>query len=1571
MSSLFTSDADLLTYLLEEEGIEVSQRIPRRDSDAGSPLSFSQQRLWFLQNLEPDSPAYNLPRAFRLRGVLNVAALQQSFSEIVRRHEVLRTSFVTVDGEAIQIVNPAQPIHIAKEDLSGLSPANRDDRVQQLAVEEAQVPFDLSGAPLIRLQLLRLAQHEHVLLLTMHHIVSDEWSAGIFIREIGALYQSFVRGTASPLPELPIQYADYAEWQSGWLKSEQAAEQLAYWKKQLAGELPLLELTTDRKRPPVQTFNGASRSLLMGHGVYEGVNKLSRDENATQFMTLFAAFALLLHRYSGQQDILVGSPIAGREHPELEGLIGFFVNTLVLRVDFSSDPTFKDLLKQVREVALGAYANQGLPFEFLVHELQPERSLSHTPLFQIIFATRTQQTETQQTPGIDLQLQPLHFGAEHAKFDIFLSVDDTGRDLNANLIYNADLFDGATIERLLRHFRTLLENAMANPDLPVASLSFVTEEEQHQLLIEWNDTSRHYPSDLCIHQLFERQVELRPDAIAVVCNEEQLTYAELNRRANQLAHYLLEQGVSTEVKAGLCIQRSIEMMVALLAILKAGAAYVPLDPELPPHRLSFLIEDSGVEVILVSGDPVQPLLESAARVLRLDQAQEVIARQSTVNPNRQVHPDNLAYVMYTSASTGRPKGVGVAHRSVLRLVCEANYVELDETQCTLQLAPLAFDASTFEIWAALLLGGCCVLYPEPRATASELRQTIEKHGVRTMWLTASLYNAIVDEMPEALIGLEQLLIGGEALSVAHVQKGNEHLPKTQIINGYGPTETTTFACCYRIPRDVQWRGGVPIGKPISNSKAYVLDAQLNIMPVGLTGELYLSGDGLARGYLNHADLTAERFVPDPFSSQPGSRLYRTGDLVRYLPDGNIEFLGRIDTQVKLRGFRIELNEIEAALTEHSSVLEAIVLAHADERQDKRLVAYLVCDREHEPSVAELRSYLRERLPEYMVPSFFVMLDAMPLTPNGKADRRALPAPELARPESEDTFVAPRSVLEEMVAQIWSDVLGIVRIGVYDNFFELGGHSLLATTTVTRLRDVLKVDLPLRAIFEGPTVSELSEFIEAAQRAGRDLSLPPLVRVPREQPLPLSFAQERLWFNDQLMPGGNAAYNVQIAVQLQGRLDADALEAALNKLVQRHESLRTNLSIVDGRPVQVIAPESAVSLTLQHVSDEAEVLRLATTATQQPFDLSSDALLRPFLFRLHDDSHILLLVIHHIVCDAWSLGVMIQELAATYEACREGREPVLAELPIQYADYAKWQRDWLTGEQLEKHLAYWRRTLANARELQLKTDRPRPAIQSFRGAHRAFTLPADLSASLRDLSKREDVTLYMIMLSAFKALLHYYSESEEIVVGTDVANRSRVETEGLIGFLANQLVLRTSLAGDPTFSEILSRVREVSLEAFVHQDSPFDEVVKALSPERSLNRNPLFQVVFGFSNTSPPVVTLPELTIRGLEIEKGTAIVDLNLYLTDTPQGINGMLRYSTDLFDSATIERLREHYEQLLVHVVVHPDTRLSTLCELLAAADRARQRQTAADLRNSTRQRFQNLMGKMGAGNRAANDHH
>ena len=1038
--------------------------------------SFAQQRLWFLDQLEPESPLYNIPQAFRMSGALNLAALRQTFEAIVARHEALRTTFSAIEGIPMQCIAEKESISLPVVDLTGLPKADREGEITRLVAEESRRPFDLARGPLLRVTLLRLGDEEHILLLTMHHIVSDGWSMGILVQEMASLYEAFSHRTIPSLPALPIQYADFAEWQREWLQGEVLETQTSYWKKQLGGNLPFAAVPADHPRPMIQTYRGKRKAFAVSKSLHEALKALSQREGVTLFMTLLAAFQALLHRYTGQDDIIVGSPIANRNRLEIEGLIGFFVNTLVLRTDLSGNPTFRELLVRVREVALGAYVHQDLPFEKLVEELHVPRDLSYNPLFQVMFILQNAPLEPLQLSG--LTLSPLVVDTDTAKFDVTLELAEGPGGLTSSIEYNTDLFDSDTIERMAGHFQTLLEGIVANPDARVSELPLLTEAERHQLLVDWNKTETDYPRDKCIHELFEAQVERTPDANALVFEGKQLTYGELNRRANQLAHYLRKLGVGPEVLVGICMERSLEMVVGLLGILKAGGAYVPLDPAYPKERLAFMMEETGISVLLTQRRMTPVIPACTLRMLCLDSDWDAVAGEDGENMPAWSRAETLAYVVYTSGSTGTPKGVEVIHRGVVRLVVRTNYATLDGKETFLQLAPISFDASTFELWAPLLNGATCVVYSTDVPSAHQLAEVIRRHSVSTLWLTASLFNAVIDEDPRALQGVSQLLIGGEQLSAPHVRRAHEGLPRTQIINGYGPTENTTFTCCYSIPqRFAHDTTMIPLGRPIANTKVYILDKHLQPVPVGVPGELYTGGDGLARGYLNHPELTAEKFIPDPFSAVPGARLYRTGDLARYLPDGNIEFLGRIDHQVKIRGFRIELGEIESVLGQHPGVRQATVLAREDEAGDKRLVAYVVPASEAPPTIRELRRYLGQKLPEYMIPSLFVSLNTLPLTPNGKVDRHALPAPEHTRPELEETYAAPRTPVEQSLAEIWANVLGLEQVGVSDNFFELGGHSLMAVQLFARIRKWAGIDLPLAILFRSPTIKALAEVLD--------------------------------------------------------------------------------------------------------------------------------------------------------------------------------------------------------------------------------------------------------------------------------------------------------------------------------------------------------------------------------------------------------------------------------------------------------------------------------------------------------------
>jgi amino acid adenylation domain-containing protein len=1049
--------------------------------NAELPVSFAQQRLWLLNQLEPGSPAYNQLKVLRLEGTPDVEALKKALDGIVARHEVLRTTFTVVDGGTpVQLVGNNWSVDLRLVDLSEYPHVEQEAELQRQIDEIRERPFDLSRDLMLRATLLRLREQEHVLLLSTHHIAFDAWSIGVLFREFGALYEGFCTGKPSTLPELPIQYADYAVWQRQWLQGEILETQLAYWKNQLS-DVPVLELPTDRPRPPVQSYRSAKQYLALSKALSDQLQDLSRKEGVTLFMTLLAAFQTLLHRYTGQDDIAVGSPIAGRTRPEIEPLIGFFVNTLVLRNDLSGNPTFRELLARVRKVAVDAYEHQDIPFEKLVEELNPDRDLYRTPLFQVMFVFQNAPTSAVELPGLAVTLVQANIGT--VKFDLILSIIDESGASKACFEYNTDLFEEATIRRMLGHFQTLLEGVVKDADQPIADLPILTEAERHQLLVEWNDTQKDYPKDECIHEFFEAQVERSPGDVAVIFEDKQLTYQELNREANQLASYLKNLGVGYEALVGIYVERSLEMAVAVLAVLKAGGAYVPLDPLYPKERLAFMLEDSQVKVVLTQKSLVDALPTHSGQVVCLDTAWPTIARDKEDHVARAAIAENLAYVIYTSGSTGRPKAVAMPHGALSNLIAwQVHNLRRQETSRTLQFTSLSFDVSFQEIFTTWCSGGTLVIPSESvRQDVNSLLRFIADKKIDRIFLPFVALQQLAEASSgqnELAESLREIITAGEQLHVTpHIVGLFSQLRDCYVYNQYGPSESHVVSAFTLSDTAEGWPILPPIGRPIDNTEIYLLDHRHRPVPVGVPGELYIGGAGLARGYLNHPDLTAEKFIPNPFSTDPGARLYATGDLSRYLPDGNIEFLGRIDHQVKIRGYRVELGEIEAVLRQHPAVSTAVVITTGESPAEKRLVAYVVTNKVGALGAADLRKFLKDRLPDYMMPSFFVMLDEMPLTPSGKVNRRALPAPDQSRPELDETFVAPRTPIEQALAEIWAEILKLEQIGIHDNFFELGGHSLLATRLISRVRDAFQVDLALRMIFEAPTVAELALRIE--------------------------------------------------------------------------------------------------------------------------------------------------------------------------------------------------------------------------------------------------------------------------------------------------------------------------------------------------------------------------------------------------------------------------------------------------------------------------------------------------------------
>ncbi len=1508
------------------------ERVPR---GGALPASFAQQRLWLVDRLEPGSPAYNLPFALRMRGALDTAALRASLDALVRRHEALRTTFAEQGGVPVQVVHPAAPVALRELDLRGPPDTERDAEAERLASGEALLPFDLARGPLLRSTLLRVGEDEHVLLFTLHHVVSDGWSMQVLVREVSALYAAYARGEEPALPELPVQYADYAVWQRGWLAGEVLEEQVGWWRERLAGAPPLLEVPVDRPRAAGRGAGAGTYALTLPPAASRGLRALSRSAGTTLFMTVLAGWQALLARYAGQDDVVVGTPVSGRTRAELEGLIGFFVNMLPLRADLSGDPAWSELLGRTRAAALGAFDHQELPFERLVEELGAGRSLAHTPVFQATFALNRSGAEQKLALG-SLDLASFESGAGAAKFDLELTVTDEPDTLEATLVYREALFDAATAERMAGHLATLLEAMAADPRRRLSEVPLLRGAERARVLETWNATAAVLPH-ACVHELFSAQAARTPHAVALVSGDAALTYAELDRAANQLAHLLRRRGVGPDARVGVCLERGPEMVIALLAVLKAGGAYAMLDPGLPPARLALLLDDLAAPVVL-SRAPLRGRLPGELDVLCVDAERERIGREPDTAPAVRITPEHLCYVIYTSGSSGLPKGTEVPHRAIPGFFRGADYARFDRDTVVLQHSSVSWDALTLELWPALLTGGRCVLYAGQSLDPEELAREVERHGVTTLWLTAALFNLVVDTRPELLDAVRQVMTGGEAVSAAHLRRARERSPGLRLVNGYGPSECTVFTSCHVVGGEVAG-GEVPIGRPVGDRRVYVLDAWGEPVPVGVPGELHVGGPGVARGYLGQPALTAEKFVPDAFGGEPGARLYGSGDRVRWLATGELEFLGRVDAQVKIRGFRIEPGEIEAVLLEHPDVGEAAVTVREDEPGERRLAAYVVARAGVEIHGAELRAYLRERLPEHLVPAAFVALDSLPLTPNGKLDRRALPAPEYG--SAADRYVAPRTPTEEVLAGIWREVLGTGRVGVDDGFFELGGHSLLATQVVSRVRQAFGVEVPLRALFEAPTVAGLAARIEALPGAGTSAA-PAIERAPRDGALPLSFAQQRLWVVDRIEPG-SAAYNLPYALRLRGALDLAALRASLDALVRRHETLRTTFQERDGVPVQFVHPAAPVALWeldlrgLSGAGRDAEAGRLAAEESMLPFDLARGPLLRSTLLRLADEDHVLCFTLHHVVTDGWSMDVLVGEVSALYAAFSRGESPGLPELPVQYADFAVWQREWLSGEVLDEQIGFWKEQLGGAPPLlEIAVDRPRSAAQGTRAGVHRFALPDAVAAGLRALSRREGTTLFMTLLAAWQTLLGRYAGQEDVVVGTPIAGRTRTELEGLIGFFVNMLAVRGDLAGDPTWTELLGRVQERALGAYAHQELPFERLVDELAVERSLAHAPVFQAIFALDRAG---ARDERLTLGGVRLEPfgggpEETKFDLSLRMLDDEEGLSGALLYRAALFEAGTAARMAGHLETLLESMAAHPGQRLSEV-PLLRGAER------------------------------------
>jgi amino acid adenylation domain-containing protein len=1514
-------------------------------ASAAYRLSPEQARLWLLQQ---DGGAYHAQCAVLLKGNLRVDVLKRALRLVVGRHEILRTIFQSVPGMRVpvQVVTEDDEPSFREVEFRDSDGASEAALVEKICRDEIAPAVDSERGARLRAALAEVGPGRRLLVLTVPSMCADATSLHNLMCEVARGYAE-AAGAGAAFNQEAVQYVQFSEWQNELLEDEESAGR-DWWRqrreasrdgdgREAALVLPLEGVALDAEAcaaaEPARPRRGHVERRL-DEADADALKRMAGVEDVGAEVLLLACWQVLLWRLSGRTRFPVRVSRGGRVYEEMQDALGLYSKWPRVQFHIEENFSFREVSERTRKAV--AQADEWLEHYF------PEDEEGASPAgvaAQDIGFEFGEWPEAQEAAGVSFALLRQHSVTERLKLK--LGCVSAPRFTSFEFDYDASFYGADAAGLLADQFLTLLRGLLRNPGAAVRDARLLGEAERRRLLYEWNDTRDEWPAGKCLHELFEEQAARTPDRAAVVYGAARLTYRELDERANQLAHRLQQAGVGAESLVAIYLERSVELLVAVFGILKAGGAYVPLDPGQPAHRLSLILEDAGLAAVLTQEHLKQRLADGLANVICLDDGGDGVGRQGVQRPRAAVGEGNTAYVIYTSGSTGQPKGVSICHRSVVNLARALGRIVYAGVQEPLRVsvnAPLAFDSSVKQV--VQLLGGhtLYVVPEEIRPDGDELLKFIRGHRLEVLDCTPSQLRLLL----EAGLGAEGAaapslaLIGGEAIDEALWETLCGQVG-TAFYNVYGPTECTVDATAGRVARPPRPR----IGRPLANVQVYVLDDKLAPVPIGVSGEIYIGGEGVARGYFKRPGLTAERFVPHPFGDSAGARLYRTGDRGRFLPGGELECAGRVDYQVKLRGYRVELGEIEAALVEHEAVREAVMLVREDRPGDHRLVAYVVAGRDAAPQLGELREYLREKLPEYMLPSAIVPLKAFPLTRNGKVDRFALPAPDAALAEAGGLFVAPRTPVEEVVAGIWAQLFRVKQVSTQANFFELGGHSLLVTQVISRVRKVFRVEVPVRSLFEAPTVAALAAQVEAEMRAGRGQQSAPIERVSRESPPPASFAQQRLWFLHELTPG-SPAYQLHVSLRLKGALDVAVLEQTFTEVVRRHEILRTTFATADGQLVQVIADARPFELPLVDLSDrpaderEPEARRLASEEARRPFDLKRDPVMRVTLWRLAPEEHIVGLTMHHVASDEWSMNVLVRESLRLYEAFSEGHPSPLQPLPVQYADYAVWQRGRLQGERLAAELDYWKRQLGDGPyALNLPTDRPRPAIQTARGAHEPLTFSKALTDALKALSRREEATLFMALLAAYKTLLHHYAGQTSVIVGTPIADRDQVETEELIGFFVNMLVMRTDLSGDPSFRELLSRVREVALGAYAHQGLPFERLVEELKPPRDLGRNPLFQAAFTFDGSPPQDLKLARLDIQPLEIEGRPTRFDLVVALREIGQGLAGAIQYNADLFNAARVARMREHFLTLLERVVAEPDAKLSELRAGLDESDR------------------------------------
>ncbi|MFN6465760.1 MAG: non-ribosomal peptide synthetase [Nostoc sp. DedVER02] len=1506
--------------------VAIQNQNKTKDIEAIYPLSPMQQGMLFHTLYQPESRIYFEQFRFTIHGNLNKSAFEQAWQQVVQRHAALRTLFVWKNRkQPVQVVRKQVKLPWHNKDLRLLSSEEQQTQINSFLNIDKEQSFELDKAPLMRFVLFRLADETYHFVWSFHHILLDGWSWPILFKEIFAFYKSITNN--QPLYLAPTRsYRDYINW----LQQQDLSSAEEFWRRTLEGVTTPTPLVVEQAVG--QIAHQQTSYIRYQHLSTEATATLksfAQQHHLTLSTLIQAAWALLLSRYSGESDVVFGATVSGRPHnlSGVESMVGLFINTLPVRVKI---PETGDLLPWLVQLQQEHIEREQYSYTSLVDIQGVSEIPRNQPLFEsiVVFENYPVNLTLQALPGNLKIADRQALGETNYPLTVVAIPSD---ELVIKINYDRDRFNADTIDRMIGHLLTLLQGIVELPHRSAGELPLLTPAEQNLLLVEWNATQAANPIHDCIHQLFEQHVEKTPESVAVVYENQQLTYRQLNQRANQLAHHLQRLGVKPDVPVGICLERSLEAAVAILATLKAGGACVPLDPTYPPERLAFMLADTSANVVLTQAS-LKPLLERDFHhhLILVDEGWNAIAKESDINLQTDTEAHNLAYIIYTSGSTGTPKGTLVPHRSLTNLI-EHHQAKMTTGVGVLQFASLSFDVSYHEMFAAWGLGGTLFMIGESdRKDLDKLIQLLAFEPIAKVFLPVTLWQQLAEiygEEEHLFKNIREAIACGEQLQITQPMiKLFKRLENCRLYNLYGPTEADLVTAYTFSQEPDKWPIYPPIGKPAVNVQVYLLDRNLQPVPIGVPGELYVSGDGLARGYLNRPDLTEQKFVPNPFEKAGGRRLYKTGDLAKYLPDGNIEFLGRIDDLVKVRGFRVELGEVEAVLSKHPQINQAVAKVFGQSAREKYLVAYFVPIQGQTLTIEELRNFIQDQLPEYMIPSAFVQMESFPLTPNGKVNRRALSEPTTSRPELAQTFVAPRTPTEEILAGIWRDVLGLEQVGIYDNFFNLGGHSLLATQVISLTRKAFKVELSLRSLFEFPAIATLARTVEAANQQ----EITPLeARRSPNATQPISLTQLEFWFFEQFYPG-NPVYNLPLVYRVTGSLDVKALEESLREIVRRHETLRTTFKVENGQVVYAISAEPVFDFVVIDVQNISEAKRQAEKEIKQPFDLAQGPLLRSKLWRLSETEHLLVVTTHHIVADGWSFSVLTQEMATLYEAFSQGKPSPLTKLPIQYADFAHWQRQLLQGQSLESQMQFWKQHLGvHPPVLKLPTDYPRPALRTFTGARQPLVISSDLTKALKILSQQEGVTLFMTLLAALKTLLFCYTGQPDIIVSTTVANRTRPETEGLIGFFVHLLPFCTNLEGNPSFRELLRRVREVSLGVYAHQEMPFIKLVEQVQPMRDSSYTLLAQVMFVFQNTPEDDLKLANLTLKEEFIAtdtKDTAEFDLNLTLQETTEGIEGALVYRTDLFTPATIARMVTVFQNLLEYIVTNPDQRLREL---------------------------------------------